>query len=85
MSEAKRLKGMDMLEELECHVCFEIPRQLPIPACPKGHIVFKTCRENVKTCPTCRADFRPGGVNIPVRGGNDPEGPAQVQVLQVWL
>ena len=44
MSEAKRLKGMDMLEELECPVCFEMPHQLPIPACPKGHIVCKTCR-----------------------------------------
>ena len=64
MSEAKRLKGMQ--EELECPVCFEIPRELPIPACPKGHIVCKTCRKNVETCPTCRADFRPGGVNIPV-------------------
>ena len=64
MSEAKRLKGMQ--EELECPVCFEIPRELPIPACPKGHIVCKNCRKNVETCPTCRADFRPGGVNIPV-------------------
>ena len=61
MSAAKKLKGM--LEDLECPVCFEIPRELPIPACPKGHIVCKTCRENVQTCPTCRADFSPGGVN----------------------
>ena len=61
MSAAKKLKGM--LEDLECPVCFEIPRELPIPACPKGHIVCKRCRENVQTCPTCRADFSPGGVN----------------------
>jgi len=58
------LKGMQ--EELECPVCFEIPRELPIPACPKGHIVCKNCRKNVQTCPTCRADFCPDGVNIPV-------------------
>ena len=45
----------DWIEKiLECPVCFNIPRDLPIPQCPAGHIICKTCRDPVSTCPTCR-------------------------------
>ena len=33
--------------QLECPVCFNIPRELPIPCCPSGHIV--RCVENAST------------------------------------
>ena len=34
-------------EDLECPVCFSIPRELPIPSCSAGHIVCKSCRVEV--------------------------------------
>ena len=39
---------------LECPVCFNIPRDLPIPCCPSGHIVCRPCKKRVTDCPTCR-------------------------------
>jgi len=40
--------------QLECPVCFIIPRELPVPCCPSGHIVCRPCKERVRDCPTCR-------------------------------
>ena len=40
--------------QLECPVCFNIPRELPIPCCPSGHIVCRPCKKRVTDCPTCR-------------------------------
>jgi len=37
--------------KIECPVCLEVPRASPVPVCPNGHIVCKTCK--TKTCPTC--------------------------------
>jgi len=40
---------------LECPECFNIPRELPIPQCPAGHIVCRSCKDSVQSnCPTCR-------------------------------
>ena len=39
---------------LECPICFNVPRDLPVPACPAGHIICKSCRGSVTDCPTCR-------------------------------
>eukprot|EP00090_Calanus_glacialis_P042559 TRINITY_DN7546_c0_g1_i1.p1 TRINITY_DN7546_c0_g1~~TRINITY_DN7546_c0_g1_i1.p1 ORF type:complete len:317 (-),score=57.20 TRINITY_DN7546_c0_g1_i1:141-1091(-) len=39
---------------VECPVCYNIPRDLPIPCCPAGHIMCTTCRGRVLHCPTCR-------------------------------
>jgi len=39
---------------IECPVCYAIPRQLPIPCCPAGHILCQLCRARVLHCPTCR-------------------------------
>ena len=47
----------DFEKDLECPVCFNIPRHLPIHSCPAGHIVCKTCKLRVKKCPTCRREF----------------------------
>jgi len=43
-----------MKSQLECPVCFNIPRDLPVPMCPSGHIVCRPCKTRVKDCPTCR-------------------------------
>ena len=56
--------GNDSLsDELECPVCLVIPREVPVPACPVGHIVCKKCRVNVTTCPTCRRQMHQDGTN----------------------
>ena len=39
---------------LECPVCFNVPRDLPIPQCPAGHVICKSCKASVTSCPTCR-------------------------------
>ena len=39
---------------LECPVCLSLPRDLPVPCCPSGHIVCRSCRSAVKRCPICR-------------------------------
>ena len=39
---------------LECPVCLSLPRDLPVPCCPSGHIVCRSCRSGVKKCPICR-------------------------------
>ena len=44
----------DLASHLECPVCLLVPREGPIPSCPVGHIICKTCRESLDTCPTCR-------------------------------
>ena len=40
--------------QLECPVCLKIPRDLPVPSCPSGHIVCRPCKTRVTDCPTCR-------------------------------
>ena len=42
---------------LECPVCFNVPRDLPIPQCSAGHIVCKSCKASVTSCPTCRREM----------------------------
>lgn len=44
----------DLESVVECPVCLVIPRDLPIPCCPAGHIICKSCRNRVLHCPTCR-------------------------------
>ena len=51
------------LGELECPVCLQIPREVPVAACPEGHLVCKTCRVNVTSCPTCRRPMTEDGTN----------------------
>jgi len=52
------------LGELECPVCLQIPREGPVAVCPVGHLVCKTCRVIVTSCPTCRRQMLPDGTNI---------------------
>ena len=54
--------------QLECPVCFNIPRDLPIPCCPSGHIVCRPCKTRVSDCPTCRQPM-PANMTNSVVGG----------------
>ena len=49
--------------ELECPVCYIIPRDIPIPQCSKGHIVCQGCRKSVTICPTCREPYSEANMN----------------------
>ena len=49
-----KVDGDVLAASLECPVCFNVPRDLPIPQCPSGHIVCKDCRRSLRECPTCR-------------------------------
>ena len=51
-SAATAMTGIE--SHLKCPICFNIPRDLPIPSCPSGHIVCRPCKERVEDCPTCR-------------------------------
>ena len=48
---------------MECPVCYNIPRDLPIPSCPSGHIVCRPCKERLETCPTCRLPMAANSTN----------------------
>ena len=48
---------------IECPVCFNVPRDLPIPQCLAGHIVCKSCRVLVTVCPTCRRGLLADGTS----------------------
>ena len=65
-SPASQLAGVK--SQLECPVCFNIPRELPIPSCPSGHIVCRPCKKGVKNCPTCRKPMPEGMINSVVGG-----------------
>ena len=44
---------------LECSACYMVPRKLPIPSCPSGHLICGDCRGKVEDkCPTCRQKLR---------------------------
>ena len=54
----------DVRSVLECPVCLTVPRQVPVPACPAGHVVCGSCRRHVTDkCPTCRRKMQRGDVN----------------------
>ena len=39
---------------LECPVCFNLPRPGPIYGCRNGHHVCQKCQKSIKCCPICR-------------------------------
>jgi len=38
--------------KVECPVCYDVPKQAPVPVCPNGHVVCQGCKRDL--CPTCR-------------------------------
>jgi len=49
-------------DKIECPVCMEMPRSGPVPVCPNGHFVRKTCKAD--SCPTCRTAMGDGGKSL---------------------
>ena len=37
-----------------CPVCYQIPRVVPVLACPGGHILCEQCGPKLVVCPLCR-------------------------------
>merc|ERR1719234_1321364 len=54
----------EVVGALNCPVCLELPRHLPVPVCQNGHTVCSTCSSNgLVHCPVCR-DAEPRGVSL---------------------
>jgi hypothetical protein len=47
-----------LVAKVECPVCFELPKEVPVSVCPNGHVICRSCRR--ESCPTCRARMGPG-------------------------
>ena len=55
----------ELKAKLECPVCLTIPREGPVPCCPRGHLVCNGCLKAMtgrgqKNCPTCRESMGEG-------------------------
>jgi len=51
--------------KMGCPVCLNIPREGPVPCCPRGHLICSGCLEKMKEggqrdCPTCRGPMGEG-------------------------
>lgn len=67
-TESEKVKISSISDELLCPVCMTVPRSLPIPCCPKGHLMCQTCHTSLQNdaCPTCRL---PMGGNVSTVAG----------------
>ena len=43
-------------ELLECPVCMETIKSVPVYQCTNGHVICKDCIEKLNNCPICRND-----------------------------
>lgn len=67
-SEKLKVSASSIEEELLCPVCMTVPRSLPIPCCPRGHLLCQTCHNSLQNdkCPSCRL---PMGANVSTVAG----------------
>ena len=61
MATSKTNKNSTDIEEylkdlLECPVCMETIKSVPVYQCANGHVICKDCIEKLKNCPICRND-----------------------------
>ena len=54
----KKKLTQEVTDQIECPVCLEVPRIGPVPVCPNGHLVCKSCK--TASCPTCRTAMGKG-------------------------
>ena len=56
----------DLRKDLECPVCWDTPRRVPIFQCRNGHIICQDCQPKLQTpnCPQCRIPY---GNETPIR------------------
>ena len=57
IEESSSMSRDELASTLECPICLNVPRELPIPQCSAGHIICRKCRRLVTSCPTCRRKF----------------------------
>ena len=46
-------------ELLECPVCMETIKSVPVYQCTNGHVICKDCIKKLNNCPICRNDSAP--------------------------
>ena len=46
----------EVQDELQCPVCFKVPKTTPVYQCKEGHIHCKDCHPKLKNCPVCRSN-----------------------------
>jgi hypothetical protein len=61
MATAKNNQNSSDIEEylrdlLECPVCMETIKSVPVYQCANGHVICKDCIEKLNNCPICRND-----------------------------
>ena len=61
MAASKPNKNSSDFEEyirdlLECPVCMELIKSVPVYQCANGHVICKDCIEKLNNCPICRND-----------------------------
>jgi len=58
-TENKTLKNKLSLlnRKVECSECHEVPRILPVPVCPNGHVVCSRCFRKKSSCSACRSSL----------------------------
>ena len=56
----------DLRKDLQCPVCWDTPRRVPIFQCRNGHIICQDCQPKLQTpnCPQCRIPY---GNETPIR------------------
>ena len=54
---ASCFESENLQEDLNCPVCFKIPRTTPIYQCKEGHIHCKECHPRLQNCPVCRSNI----------------------------
>ena len=47
----------ELLEDLQCPVCFNIHKTIPIYQCVQGHVHCKDCHPRLQNCPICRSSI----------------------------
>ena len=67
LDELKKKNALeDLRKDLECPVCWDTPRRVPIFQCRNGHIICQDCQPKLQTpnCPQCRIPY---GNETPIR------------------
>ena len=57
MSESA-LSTDELRDLLECNVCLEVPRTVPIYQCDRGHLFCSECNSQMTNCPVCQIPLR---------------------------
>ena len=51
---AMKIPNTEKEINLECPVCWSVPRSVPIYQCGNGHLLCKDCKPRLRECPICK-------------------------------